>query len=112
MPANQMREQRCLGSGRLEGIKYSCGAGVQGEEGLVLSPAPSSLDIGLEVRRLLGNLASLQRQEGEKAQLSRSQRGPSWWAGQRGRLCILRTPLTFPPHDRDGLPEPGCILLL
>lgn len=47
-------------------------------EGLVLSPTPSSLDVGLQARKLFSNLASLERQEGResRAQQTPEQPGP------------------------------------
>lgn len=56
-------------------------------EGLVLSPAPSSLDIGLEACTLFSSLASLQGQEGRESRSQRSR--PGRGGGQAREGCYL-----------------------
>lgn len=65
-------------------------------EGLVLSPAPSSLDVGLEARKLFGNLPASRDRKGEKHSSAEARDAQPGWAGQQGMLFISRTPLTFP----------------
>lgn len=72
-------------------------------KGLVLSPAPSSLDIGLEACKLFSNLASLQRQEGRESAAQQKPEKPSQ-VGRPGRAAIYSqdTPDLSPHNGADS----------